>query len=261
MRSRLFALFLAVLVFSFAACTPMDEPTCRGQAVRLIRPDVLTVGTDFAFPPFAFDHPETGEPAGFDVELADAIADQLGLKVLLVNRTSGALIPGLLAERHDLAASALIDRPRLRSEVCLSEPYLPAHLGLLTKAVDQPPVADSGDLAGRAIGVVRGSRGEAWLRQHLEAGTRIVRLEASDDLAPAVREGAIDAAIDDLPAVEHAVAGVNDLAVTDTIETPDRYVLAAAPNNHGLITLVNEALEKLKANGKLRALQRRWFGR
>ena len=158
LRSRPFAVLLAVLVLSSTACTSQEESTCHGQTVRLIRDDVLTVGTDFAFPPFAFDHPETGEPAGFDVELADAIADQLGLKVLLVNRTSGALIPGLLAERHDIAASALIDRPRLRSEVCLTESYLPAHLGLLTKPGDPPPVADAGDLAGHAIGVVRAGR-------------------------------------------------------------------------------------------------------
>lgn len=229
--------------------------------MRVIREGVLTVGTDFAYPPFAFDHPETGAPAGFDVELADAIADQLGLKVLLVNRTAAALIPGLLAQRHDLAASAQIDQPQLRKEVCVSESFLPAHLGLLTKAADPPLVADAEDLEGRAIGVVSGSRGQAWLREHLDTGTKVVRFESPDDLAPAVREGKIDAVVDDLPVLAYSVAGANDLVVSDTIETSDEYVLAAAPDNLGLVTLVNQALEKLQANGKLGALQRRWFGR
>jgi len=261
LRSRSTALIVAVLVLMPSACARTDDATCTGQTVRLIRPGVLTVGTDFAYPPFAFDDPDTGEPSGFDVELSQAIAEQLGVKLLLVNRTSGALVPGVLAQRHDLAASAQLDRPQLRREVCVSAPYLDADLGLLARPGEPPSVTGTDDLDGRTIGVVNGSRAERWLRAHLGTGARVVRFEAPDDLPPAVVSRELDAAIDDLPVLEFAAVRSQDLTVVGSIQTGEDFVLAGAPDNQGLMQLVDEAIAKLKTNGKLESLLGRWFGR
>lgn len=259
LRSRLSLLLVVVLVAP--ACTSEPTPLCTGPTVRLIRDDVLTVGTDFAYPPFAFDHPDTGKPSGFDVELAQAIADQIGLKLLLVNRTSAALVPGLLAHRHDLAASAIIDRSSLRREVCLSSPYLRADLGLLARRGDPPSVEGLGDLEGRSIGVVKGSRSEGWLRNHLKVGTRVVRFETSEDIPTALERNEVDGAVDDLPILQYARVRSEEFVVVEEIRSDDRYVIAASPDNLGLVQLVNDALSKLRTNGELDALLGRWFGR
>lgn len=261
LRPRVCFSLAAVLVLVSAACAATQESSCTGQTVRLIREDVLTVGTDFAYPPFAFDHPDTGDPSGFDVELGQAVAEQLGLKILLVNRTAAALVPGLLAHRHDLAASALIATPELESEVCLSEPYLQADLGLLTRSGDPPAVTGTDDLEGRTVAVVEGSRGHAWVRDNAGPEVSITPFPASEDLPAAVLAGEADASVDDLPVVEYAAVRSEDLAVVGEIETGDHYVLATAPDNRGLVELVDEALMGLRENGRLEALLGKWFGR
>ena len=255
------SLILAAVVLSHVACSTEQPPTCTGQTVKLVNEDVLTFGTDFAYPPFAFDHPDTGKPSGFEVELAGAIARQLGLRILLVNRNAAALIPGLLANRHDLAGSALVDGPRLRSEVCVTRPYLDANLALMARAGDPPSVAGTGDLEGRAIGVVRGGRSEAWARRSLPPTARVVRVEAPEDLVAALRSKQVDGVIDDEPLLRYQQVRADDVTVVATIETDQHYVLAAGPDNRGLVDAVNEALRRLRADGTLAALRGRWFGR
>lgn len=234
--------------------------TCTGQTVKLISDDVLTIGTDFAYPPFAFDHPDTGKPSGFDVELSQAVAKQLGLKILLVNRTSAAIVPGLLAQRHDLAASALVDTEELREEVCVSSPYLGADLGLGARSGTPPSVASVERLGSRAVGVVRGSRAERWARRNLPTTTTLVRVATSDDLITALSAKQVDGVIDDLPILQYTQLEADDFVVVEPIDTEESYVIAGGPENGGLIALVNEALSKLRTNGELAALRAKWFG-
>lgn len=239
---------------------PGAQATCTGQTVRLIREDVLTFGTDLAYPPFAFDDPDTRKPTGFEVELANALAAQLGVKLLLVNRTSAALIPGLLAHRHDVAASALIDTPELRRELCVTSSYLAADLGLLARSGEPPSVTGVGDLEGRLIGVAKGARGENWLRDHAGEGTQIHRFDTPDDLLVALRGKEVDGIVDDYPFLARADVRAPDVSVVARIPTGDDYVLATAPDNSGLRDLLNDALRRLRANGKLETLRGRWFG-
>jgi ABC-type amino acid transport substrate-binding protein len=258
--SRLFfALTIVVLVVP-EGCNKAPPETCRGQTVRLVREDILTVGTDFANPPFAFDHPETGKPTGFEVELSQAIADQLGLKLLLVNRTSAALIPGLLAHRHDLAASALVDSSDLRRIVCVSRSYLDADLGLLARAGEPPSVKGVGDLAGRSFGVVKGSRAEQWAKENVPPTARVMGAETSEDLITALRAGRIDGVVDDLSFVRYMQVTLRDVVVVETIDTGKSYAFATSPDNKGLVDAVNEALRRLRTKGKLKALRGKWFG-
>jgi polar amino acid transport system substrate-binding protein len=226
----------------------------------LVRENVLTFGTDFAFPPFAFDHPDTGAPSGFEVDLAEAIAEQLGVKLLLVNRSSSALIPGLLAHRHDLAASALVDTPELRREVCVTQPYLSADFGLLARAGEPPSVGGLGDLDGRAVVVVKGSRAEAWASQHLGDATSIVRVDAPEDLLTALRGRQVDAAINDLAVLRFQQVRAKDVVVVAEMTTGEHYVLAAGPDNRGLAELVNKALVSIRSSGTLDAIKGKWFG-
>ena len=250
----------SVLLFGTVACESQTTPTCTGQTVRLINEDVLTFGTDFAYPPFAFDDPKSGEPTGFEIDLANALADQLGVKVLLVNRTSAALIPGVLAHRHDVAASAQIDTPELHRELCVSTPYLEADLGMLGRPGEPPSVDGVDDLDGRVIGVTKGTRGERWVVDRADEGVQVRRFETTDDAVLALAARQIDGIVDDLPVLAYNDSRSNDAVVVAEISTGDRYVLALAPDNRGLTDAINDALRRLRSNGKLETIRARWFG-
>jgi ABC-type amino acid transport substrate-binding protein len=258
LRIRGLILFLSALVMS-VACRGPQAATCSGSEVQLVTGQTLTVGADLAYPPFGFEDPKTHEPTGFELDLVRAVAKELGLKVSLVNRTSSALLPGLLAHRHDVTASGLIDTAELRDEVCVSAPYLDADFGLARRAQDES-ISGTGDLDARVVGVVRGGRAHAWAKEHLGRTTRVSQFETSDDLLVAVRESRVDAVIDDLPVLRFGLRDATDASVVDVISTRQHYVLGAHPSNGALIGRIDKAIEKLEINGTLDELRKRWFG-
>ncbi len=258
LRIRASALVAVVLTTASSACVRPETGVCTGDTVQLRREDALTVGADFAYPPFAFDDPETGRPTGFEVQLVEALARELGLKLLLENRSSPALIPGLLARRHDIAASGLRDSPSLREEACVSNSYLSADLGVLVSGRTDDDGVSVEDVANLKVGVVRGSRAQRWARTNVRGPLTV--FQTSDDVVASVRNGTVAAAIDDLPIMRFAAMRSRDVRVSDVIETPEEYVLAGNPENAGLMKLVNDALAAVHENGTLDRLRERWFG-
>src|SRR5579872_4653988 len=110
MRARFFVLAaLAVLAtFSIAAFPPPAhaQPRCAVKApAGLVAPGTLTVGTAFGTPPqnFLVDN----KPTGSDVEIMQAIADQMCLKADFVNLAFDGLFPGLNAKKFDTIAAAV----------------------------------------------------------------------------------------------------------------------------------------------------------
>jgi ABC-type amino acid transport substrate-binding protein len=243
-----------------ASCEhPPAVASCSGTTVRLRRPKILTVGVDLSFAPFAFSDPKTGDPTGFETELVGTIAKRIGLKLLLENRTSASLIPALLAHRHDLAVSGLRDSDTLRREVCVSQPYLDADLGLAISGGSEKEIKRLGDLEGRRVGVLAGSRSATWARAHLPAGAVLAPLEAPEDVLSFLQEGKVDAVVDEIPPLRFAEMRA-DVRVIDEIITGDHYVLVAGVDNEGLRDAVNGALEEMMSDGTLSKLKRRWFG-
>ncbi|MEX0875370.1 MAG: ABC transporter substrate-binding protein [Actinomycetota bacterium] len=250
---------IVTLGLVLTACQrPASDGACTTGDVQLLNEGTLTVGMDFDYPPFAFDDSK-GRSTGFEVDLVRAIAKDAGLKLLLVNRTSAALLPGLLAHRQDIAASGLRDSNELKEETCASVPYLTADLALLAPAPDPHSIGDIGDLQGRSVGVLEGGRGAEWAEEHLEAST-IKTLPATDDLLSSLRERTVDAVLDDLVIGRFAQKRAEDIRVVDTIRTGERYVLAAHPENGALVAVVNAALSKMNRNGDLGDLEEKWFG-
>ena len=218
----------------------------------------LTVAADLTYPPFAYDRPR-GIPAGFEADVLRALGKQMKMDVLIVNRATSALVPGLLGHRHDLAAAGLVDTDRLREETCVSEPVLAADLGVLVPAPDPAAVSEPGDLDGQPVAVLDGSRAEAWAREHLpEADIRT--MAADTDVRDAVADRTVDGAIEELAVAQYAATKTKDVKVAAVISTDRSYVLAAAPDNGALITRINRALGSLRTNSKLAKIEAKWFG-
>lgn len=239
----------------------MPPSNCTGTEVTLRSAGVLTAGIDLSYAPFAFEDAQTGDPTGFEVQLLREVAALVALKPLYVNRTTAALIPGALAHRHDLAASALRDTDELLGQACRSEAYLEADLGILVPAAEPIEIKGIGDLPERPIGVLNGSEGEAWAVSNLGDSPNVVRIGAPEDLLAELRDGRIDAIVDDLPVLLHAQTVSPEFRVVDEIDLDSRYVFATAPDNGGLMHVVDDALDQLREDGTLADLEKRWFGR
>jgi ABC-type amino acid transport substrate-binding protein len=250
---------LAVLCLLLAgACSPKAEAICSGDDVRLTTTGKLTVAADYSYPPFAFRDPDNNL-VGFDVDVAKAVAKDMKLEPAFVNRGTGALVTGLIAHRHDLAASGLRLSETLEDEACPSAPYLDASFGVLVWETNPFEIDAVKDLDGRTVAVLDGSDAEDWAIAHLKSST-LASLPATDDLLTSLQQGRADAVVADLPFVRFSARQSPAFAFVANISTDQSYVLVGAEDNGPLVLGVNHSLERLRKNGTLERLETKWFG-
>ncbi len=255
---RFLTLLFVLALVPLAGCRTQSESRCDGEEVRLTTPGKLTVAADYSYPPFAF-RSRDNDLIGSEVDVAKAIAAELKLEAAFVNRGTGALITGLIAHRHDIAASGFRDSTRLQEEACPSAPYLAADLGVLVWETNPQAIASVDDLAGRKVSVLNDSDAEDWALDHLDSST-ITSLPTTDDLLTALQQGSSDAVVADLPFARFSAQESDAFRVAATAGTGEDYVLVGAADNGPLMESVDAALGRLREKGTLRKIEEKWFG-
>ena len=152
---------------------------------------------DASFPPFE-DLNEAGQPVGFDVDLAQAIAARWGVQVQIEGIGFDGLVDAVQASRVDTAISALPYQPQLTQDVAFSQPYFEAGLVLVASAGNET-VQTVDDLAGRRLAVEWGSEGDVQARalRRRYPDLQILPNETAQDALQAVADGSADAALVD----------------------------------------------------------------
>lgn len=217
----------------------------------------LRVASDFGFAPFT--EVVGGQPAGYDIDLARAVAGKLGLQVEFVSSNLDSIYDDLARGRADLAASALPYAPEQGWRVSFSMFYFNAGQVLLVRA--GTPISATADLAGRSVGVALGSDADTYARGLVAGGARI-RLRSSYDTPAEVladlRRGTLDAAIVDNASALIELGRAPELRLVAAL-TLEPYALAVPAPAFQLHAQVNRALEELRREGFFEQLGRKWF--
>ncbi|HEY7788181.1 MAG TPA: transporter substrate-binding domain-containing protein [Casimicrobiaceae bacterium] len=207
--------------------------------------DVLRVATDATFPPF--EYTENGKRVGFDVELIEAIANVLHRKVEWTDIDFKGLIPGLLAKRFDVAASAIYITDERRKVVDFTDPYYPGGLVIMTRKGDQT-IKGPDDLKGKKVSVQVGTKSVNYLKENYPAADR-VEVEKNQEMFELVEVGRADAAVTGKPAAKVYARARGTLQVVDKQLTVEEYGYALRKDEPELLKQFNDALRKLKADG------------
>src|SRR5918992_5286806 len=129
---------LAVVALMGAAACGEEEPTDTGAEepadfpagstmAKLVDEGRITVGVKYDVPLFGFKNPQSGEVEGFDVDLAQRVADELGVEMKLVEAISDNRIPYLQDGTVDLVFSTMTITTDRDAEIDFSRPYFIAH--------------------------------------------------------------------------------------------------------------------------------------
>jgi ABC-type amino acid transport substrate-binding protein len=218
------------------------------------------VGLDASFPPFdGLD--AAGQPAGFDVDLARAIAARWGVEVQFEGIGFDGLVDAVQAGRIDSAISALPFQPERTQDVAFSAPYFEAGLVLVTPS-GSAAVASVDDLAGRRLAVEWGSEGDVQARLLRRRFHDLVLLPGDTPQVAllAVAEGQADAALVDHISALQFMAADPRVAIAQDAVVSDPYVIVLPRKAPVLQEQVAEALQALRADGTLEALIARWLG-
>ncbi len=244
----LVAILLSLIPLLWLLFAPRDD----GALAEIQRRGVLRVGLDASFPPFE-SMAENGQIVGLDVDLARAVAADLGVQVELVNIGFDGLYDALLARRVDLVISGLPYDPRWTKDVAYTHNYFNAGQVLLARA-DEPAITGVDDLAGRTVAVEWGSQADMAGRK-IEGITLHREATAAEALAALFSGQAAAAIVDGVTA-----AGVVSAEVRSVTYLTDEWYAAAVPiDSRELLAAVNQTLARLKDSGEMMEIQRQWL--
>lgn len=219
---------------------------------------VLRVGLDPTYPPFAVA--TENDLYGFDVDLARALADDLGLQVQFAYFGYDGLYDALGAGQADVLISALVVAENRTRDFAYSEPYFNA--GQMLVVPDGSGIEEMGDLRGRTLGVELGSEGHVlgleWGRQ--VAGLELVPFSTPEEAVAAAEQGTVSATLLDhinarLFLAQHPT-GLHLASIPITVEP---YALVVRAQDDQLLENLNRSLEHLLATGVVDEIAQRWL--
>lgn len=218
-------------------------------------------GIDPNYPPFAFVD-EKGQPAGFDVEAMNWIADKLGFKVEHRPMDWGGIIPSLNAGKIDMVCSGMSISPEREAVVTFSEPYWSIRKYLLVHKESDLTKEDL--LNGKkTLGVQSGTNEAEYLKQEKEKQGWNFKLTFYESPPLAIQDlvnGRIDgAAIDQAPADEAMTKGKMPVKVIGDFAKPDDFGVALRNGDKELLELVNKGYGMLKKDPYFKVLQDKYI--
>lgn len=246
-----------LLLFLFPGCREVDESWERVQESGILR-----VGLDPTYPPFEM---ADGIPLeGFDVDLARAVAADLGLTAEFVHFGYDGLYDALHTEQVDVLISGLVVFPERTRDFAYSDSYFNA--GQLLIAPEAADLTSIESLANHTLAVELGAEGHVlattWERQ-LPALT-IMPYNSPDEALTAVTTGAADAVLIDSISgrlfLKNKPTGELTTNFSLTAITEEPFAFVTRIDDRELLEKLNESLRRLKENGTLQTIDQRWLG-
>jgi polar amino acid transport system substrate-binding protein len=253
------ALIAAVAVAGIAAgCGSSDDTTTGGSGgedLGLIKEGTLSVGTDTPYPPF-----EIGQPpnmSGFDIEIMNGIADQLGLKPEYTATGFGTIFRDTASGQFDTAAAASDITAERERVVDFTDPYYLSSTALVVPT--DSDIASVEDLSGVIVGVQDGTTQQDYAEDETDAGD-IRGFPEGPNAVAALITGQVEAVLlDQATAVDAVDKEKGKIEIVQEIPTDVFFGYAVAPDNDALREAMNEALATLKEDGTIADAYAKYF--
>lgn len=232
-----------------------------GVDLGLASEGTLTVCSDVPYEPFEFEDPDAPSGySGFDIELMQAMADELGLELAVTDQAFDGIQSGaaLGAGVCDVAASAMTINDEREENVNFTEPYFDADQSLMVST--DSDIASIEDLDGETVGVQADTTGQAYAVENAPEGATVSEFPDAAALFAALEAGQIVAVLQDLPVNAERVTEDDSLAIVETYPTGEQYGFATAEESEpALLEALNTALAAVQEDGTYEELYRKYF--
>lgn len=156
----------------------------------------LKVAIDPTYEPFTYKAAD-GKPAGFDVDIANALCEQIKRKCVFVEQMWDSLIPGLMARQYDAIISSMSITQERAKTIDFTDRYYHAPSRLVLKKEIKYSVPNS--IKGKKIGVLQGSTHEKYALGELQAaGVEVVAYDELGKIYQSLKAGELDGTVADL---------------------------------------------------------------
>ena len=256
------ALAGVLVLLAVSGCTPTEEKKEAGTAPqsalkKVLQRGTLRVGDCLSFAPFGF-YDKDGNPDGYDVDLAKALAKEMGVKLEMVNTTSANRIPNLQTDKVDVVFCNFTRNLERAKEIGFTTPYVVASESMLVRK--NSGIQSAHDMAGKTIATVKGSTNGDEVR-NLGINVNIQEYDSSQAAILAVKQGQADAMIEDNNFLAYQAKLDPSLTVTNEALVPLEYNAFGVKQGDQVWTnYLNEFLFEINASGENARLYEKWFG-
>jgi len=228
------------------------------SGVDLVKDGKLTNCTGLPYEPFEFE--QGGKVVGFDIDLVDLVAKELGVEQEVVDTPFDGIQSGadLNSGKCDLAAAGMTITDVRKQNFDFSDPYFDATQALVVKKGSG--LKDLESLHGKKLAVQNGTTGQEYAQKN----THDVELVVFEDLGlllTAVETGQVDAGINDNGVLYDWVKDKTDFEVSTEFNTGEQYGIGVRKGNDALLKKINEVLGEAKSGGQYDTIYEKWFGK
>lgn len=231
------------------------------DTMQLVTDGTLTIGTSAEYEPF--EYMEDGEYKGFDLELAQAIADDLGLELKIENVDFDTIVPGVASgTKYDMGIAAITATPEREKEVGFTDSYYMDDQAIVTMAdnieITGDNYADALNAEGMKIAVQSGSTAEAFAKENFP-NAELVPFKNATDCFAAVQSSQANALVTNRSVAAQLVAtSFSNEQVIKQISTGEEYAIAVNKDNTALLDALNDSIAKLTEDGTVDELMTKY---
>jgi len=167
---------------------------CTLGATALAQGKDLKVAIDPTYEPFTFK--QDGKPTGFDVDIANALCEQIKRKCVFVEQPWDGMIPGLMARKYEVIISSMSITDERKKVVEFTDKYYNTPSRVVTKK--DVKYTGPASIKGKKIGVLKASTQEKYALGELKpAGVEVVSYDAQDQVYLDIKAGRLDGTVAD----------------------------------------------------------------
>lgn len=251
----------ALLLLTACGGSDGDSDTAARAASggpSLVEEGALTTCTHLPYPPFQFER--EGEVTGFDVELMDLVAEELGVEQKIVDTPFETIKTGadLNAGKCDVAAAGMTITDERKESLDFSVPYFDATQALLAKKGSG--ITSLETAKDKKVGSQSATTGEDLVKAE---GIDPVSFETSDAELNGLKSGQVEVIVQDLPVVSEWLKDEAnaDYEIVANLDTGEQYGFAVKKDgNDELLATIDEVITAAREDGRYDELYEKWIG-
>ncbi|MCP1313188.1 MULTISPECIES: transporter substrate-binding domain-containing protein [unclassified Halomonas] len=229
--------------------------------------DNVRIGVDIPYEPMEYRSAD-GELTGFDIDLGNALCEEIGVSCEWVEQEWDGIIPGLMSRNYDAIMSSMTINEERRRQVLFSDPYITMPSAWFAPQSLDIDEANEETLDGMTIGVQRGTLQDNYVTDNFGSVADISRYATADDMVLDMDAQRLDIVFLDFPIGHYTLIEGNDgeyKEVGERISEPKEYFgdgfgIAFRQRDEALAERFNEALATLQENGTYDEIYERYFG-
>ena len=210
----------------------------------------LTMATNAQFPPY--EYYDGDKVVGIDADLAQAIADELGMTLKIEDMDFDTIINAVQSGKADIGVAGMTVTEERLKNISFTDSYITSSQMILIKS-DNTEITGPDSLEGKKIGVQLGTTGDIYAQDIKDA--KIEEYNSGFEAVQALSQGKLDAVIiDEEPAKVFVEKTSGAVKLVDEPFTNEDYAICVAKDNTELLDAVNAVLADLKQTGKLQQI-------